>query len=139
MTKIFSQWQTLTVEHDRNIWQRQTLTLSPKNMLVWSAWTGPPAPACKLALSGTPAQPHFTPLQEKTSGTEVRRTPEVRLRFVGFNFRHVQLLMFVVVVIRSYSFWNVSIPQSVLFLLHFLLNTFNARERRKNNPTLNKC
>ena len=25
-------------------------------MLVWSAWTGPPAPACKLALAGTPPQ-----------------------------------------------------------------------------------
>ena len=34
-------------------------------MLVRSAWTGPPAPARKLALAGTPAQPRFTPLQEK--------------------------------------------------------------------------
>ena len=39
-----------------------------KNMLVRSARTGPPVPARKLALSGTPAQPRkprcFTPLQE---------------------------------------------------------------------------
>ena len=35
------------------------------NMLVRSAWTGPPAPAHKLALAGTPAQPRFAPLQEK--------------------------------------------------------------------------
>ena len=37
-------------------------------------------------------------------GAEVRRTSDVRLRFVGFNFSHVQLLGFVVVMIRSYSF-----------------------------------
>ena len=36
-----------------------------KNMLVWPAWTGPPAPARKLTLAGTPAQPHFAPLQEQ--------------------------------------------------------------------------
>ena len=34
-------------------------------MLVQLAWTGPPAPARKLALAGTPAQPCFAPLQEK--------------------------------------------------------------------------
>ena len=34
-------------------------------MLVRSAWAGPPAPARKLALAGTPAQPRFAPLQEK--------------------------------------------------------------------------
>ena len=34
-------------------------------MLVRLAWTGPPAPARKLALAGTPAQPRFAPLQEK--------------------------------------------------------------------------
>ena len=35
----------------------------PKSMLVRSAWTGPPAPARKLALAGTPAQPRYAPLQ----------------------------------------------------------------------------
>ena len=34
-------------------------------MLVPSAWTSPMAPASKLALAGTPAQPRFTPLQDK--------------------------------------------------------------------------
>ena len=29
------------------------------------AWTGSPAPALKLTLAGTPAQPSFAPLQEK--------------------------------------------------------------------------
>ena len=37
-------------------------------MVGQSAWTGPPAPARKLTLSGTPAQPRVAPLQEKTSG-----------------------------------------------------------------------
>ena len=61
-------------------------------------WKGPPAPARKLEMAGTPAKPRFAALQEKTSGTYIR------LKFVGFNFGHVQLLMFVVVMIRSYSF-----------------------------------
>ena len=44
------------------------------------------------------------------SGTEVRRTSDVKLRFVGiirlvsFHFSHVQLLRFVTVMVRSYSF-----------------------------------
>ena len=48
--------------------------------------------------------------RKKTSDREVRRTPDVKLRFVGFirfvgfNFGHVQLLRFVVVMVRSYSF-----------------------------------
>ena len=36
--------------------------------------------------------------KKKTSGTEVRRTPDVKLRFVGFNFSHIQKVMFVVVI-----------------------------------------
>ena len=48
--------------------------------------------------------------KKKTSGTEVRRTPDVKLRFVGFirfvgfNFGHVQLLRFIIVTVWSYSF-----------------------------------
>ena len=48
--------------------------------------------------------------KKKTSGKEVRRTLDVKLRFVGFirlvgfNFGHIQLLMFVIVMFRSYSF-----------------------------------
>ena len=57
--------------------QRQPVIFYHKNMLVRLAWTGPPAPARKLALAGTPAQPRFAPLQEKKiSGTEFRRTPD---------------------------------------------------------------
>ena len=47
---------------------------------------------------------------KKTSGTEIRRTPDVKLRFVGFrwfvsfNFGQVQLLRFFVVMVRSNSF-----------------------------------
>ena len=65
----------------------------------------------KLALAGTPAQPRFTPLQDKkTSGTKVRRTPDVKLRFVGyirfvcFNFGQIKIIRFVVVMVWSYSF-----------------------------------
>ena len=43
----------------------QKTCFTTKNMLVRSARTGPPAPARKLALAGTPAQPRFAPLQEK--------------------------------------------------------------------------
>ena len=45
------------LEFDRNTWQQQTFTLPQKNLLVRSAWTGLSAPARKLALAGTPAQP----------------------------------------------------------------------------------
>ena len=68
-------------------------------MLVRSAWTGPPA---------------------KTSGTEIRRTPDVKLRFggfrrfAGFNFGQVQLLTFVLVMVRSNSFGRVNNPPFVV-------------------------
>ena len=65
MTEKCSQQRTLFFEFDQNLSHRLTLTLPPKNMLVRWAWTGPPAQARKLALSGTPAQPPFAPLQEK--------------------------------------------------------------------------
>ena len=43
--------------------------------------------------------------KKKTSGTEVRRTLDVRFvdfkRFVGFNFDHVQLLRYIVVMVWS--------------------------------------
>ena len=48
--------------------------------------------------------------KKKTSGTEVRRTPDVKLRFVGFirfvsfNFGQIQKIRFIVVMVRSYSF-----------------------------------
>ena len=48
--------------------------------------------------------------RKKTSGTEVRRTPDVMLRFVGFirfvgfKFGQIQKIRFVVVMIRSYLF-----------------------------------
>ena len=45
LTKKSLHRRTLALEHDQNSRHRQTLTLPPKNMLVWSAWTDPPAPA----------------------------------------------------------------------------------------------
>ena len=86
------------------------INFTPKNMLVRSAWTSPPAPARKLSLAGTPAQPRFAPTQEKkTSGTEVRRTPDVKLRFVslirfvGFDFGQIQKIRIVVVMVPSFG------------------------------------
>ena len=80
--------------------------------MVRLAWTVPPAQGQKLPLAGTPAQPRkpccFTPLQEKTSGMQIRGTPDIRLRFAGFNFGYVQLLRFVIVMIRSYSFCHLN-------------------------------
>ena len=59
--------------------------------------------------------------KKKTSGIKVRRTPDVRLRFVGFNFGQVQLLRFVVVMIRSYSFGLSSEYSSAITPLDILL------------------
>ena len=83
---------------------------APKNMLARSARTGPPAPAHKLALAGTPAQPHFAPLQEKTirhigledPGRKVRFVGFIR--FVGFNFGQIKKIRFVFNIVWSYSF-----------------------------------
>ena len=73
--------------------------------------------------------------RKKTSGTEVRRTPDLKLRFVGFtrfvsfNIGHVQLLRFVVVMVRSYSFGHLDSVKGitlifwssiVLFLIYFV-------------------
>ena len=48
-------------------WSKMTFTWSQTSftfsILVRSAWTGPPAPAHKLALAGTPAQPRYAPLK----------------------------------------------------------------------------
>ena len=114
---------------DLNIGTRQkftTLTLPQKSMLGWSACSDPPAHAHKLALAGTPAQPClprcFAPLLEKTSGTEVR-TPDARLRFVGFirlvsfNFGHVQLLSLIVVMVWSNSFGHLESVKGIFLVM----------------------
>ena len=90
-------------------------------MLVRSAWTGPlPRLASSHWLGHLPslASPVASLLYKKKlsgteksvtekSGTEVRRTPDVKLRFVGFIrfvsfiFGHGQLLRFVAVMVWS--------------------------------------
>ena len=83
MTKIFfKQQQTLSIEHDLKIYYfynyDTNITLPP--IIDFS----------------------FLLLYKiKISGMEVRRTQDVMLKFVVFNFSN-QLLMFVVVVSRSY-------------------------------------
>ena len=93
MTKKCSQRRTLFFEFDRNSQHPQTLTC-PK----------------KICSCG--------PLQEKkTSGMEVRRTPDVRLRFVIVNFGQIQLLKFVVVMIRSNSFGHLDSVKLITLVL----------------------
>ena len=84
-------------------------------MLVRSAWTPQPRLASSYWLG------HLLSLasllyKKKMSGTEIRRTQDLKLRFVGFirfvsfirfvgfNFGQVQLLRFVVVMVQSKSF-----------------------------------
>ena len=68
-------------------------------MLVRSAWAGVPASA---SLRWPPSLASHIALllykKKKTSGMEVRMTPDIKLRFVGFNFGHLQKVMFVVVI-----------------------------------------
>ena len=84
-----SQRQNIFFELDRNSWHRQTLTLPQK--ICW---------CCRLGHLPSLASLLY---KKKTSGIEVRRTPDVKLRFVGFtrfvsfNFGHIQKVMFVVV------------------------------------------
>ena len=53
--------------------------------------------------------------KKKPSGTEVRRTPDIKLRFagfirfVGFNFGQIQKIRFAVVMVWSYSFGHVKL------------------------------
>ena len=89
-----------------------TLTLPQKNLLVRSAWTGPPDPArrARTGWDTCPASLCYSTRKKKTSGTEVRRIWDVKIRFVGFirfvglNYVHIKKIRFVNVIVRSYSF-----------------------------------
>ena len=80
-------------------------------MLVWSAWTDPPAPA----RTGWDTCPASLLYKKKTSGTDVRRTPDIKLsfvgfiRFVGFKFGQIQKIVFIVVMVWSYSFGHLDL------------------------------
>ena len=81
----------------------------------------------------TPTNIHSS-ARKKTSGTEVRRTLDIRLRFVGFirfagfNFGHVQLLRFVLSGFNHIHsvILNRSSEYSSLLRLQILLNIFLA-------------
>ena len=53
--------------------------------------------------------------KKKTSSTDIRRTLDVKLRFigfkmfVGFNFGQIQLLRWVIVMVRSNSFGHLEL------------------------------
>ena len=92
MTKKCSQRRTLFFEFDRNSQHPQTLTFPKK-------YAG------------------AVLYKKKTSGMEVRRTPDVRLRFVIVNFGQIQLLKFVVVMIRSNSFGHLDSVKLITLVL----------------------
>ena len=60
-----------------------------------------PSPGSQARITSLAALLHY---KKKTSGTDIKMTPDVKLRFVGFNFGQIQLLRFVVVMVRSNSF-----------------------------------
>ena len=76
-----------------------------------SAWTGPPAQNSQ-AHTGWDTCPALlrSSTRKKISGTKIRRTPDVKLRFVGyirfvgFNVGQAHLLRFVDVMVWSNSF-----------------------------------
>ena len=109
---------------DRNSRYRRILTWCQKNgavgldrspSLTSSHWLG-----------------HFPSLvsllyKKKTSGADIRRTPGIKLRFVsfnrfvGFNFGQIQLLRFVVIMVRSNSIGHL---ESVKWLFLYLSSKY---------------
>ena len=131
MTELW--WPKLGLEHDRKIfrttnlnnwiWPKFTTTTNinytPKKYAgAVGLWLQAPTGHCSgrririedlfsqqnrhLQSLGSPVTSLL--FKKETSGTKVRRTSDVRLRFVSFNFAHVQLLRFVIFMVRSYSF-----------------------------------
>ena len=111
------------------------INFTPKNMLVRSAWTGPPAPARKLELAHLPILTSPIALllyKKKQTGTEVKRNPDVKLsfvgfirfvdfiRYVGFNFGQIQKIKFVVVMVRSYSFSHLDLVKWITLILFYI-------------------
>ena len=123
MIEKFSHRRTLLFELDRISPHRRTLTWRQK--ICWCGWLGQvPQPRLGSShwLGHLPSLPSPVALllyKKKTSGTEISRTPDVKLRFVGmtfvglrwfvgFNFGRVQLLRFIVVMVRSSLFSHVN-------------------------------
>ena len=128
MTENFSHRQTLFFELDRNSRHQQTLTWQPsRGGLVVERWSDnrldsatvgsnlrlgmirSPSPGLQARI-GWDTCPASLLYKKKTSGMDIRRTPDLKLkfvsfnRFVGFNFGLIQLLRFVVVMVQSNSF-----------------------------------
>ena len=99
-------------------------------MLVRLAWTGSPAPACKLALAGTPAkpcQPHrFSPLQEKKNirhGYQEDTGHKVKVQqfqqVCRFHFGLIQLIRFIIVMVWSNTFCHLDLVQFITLSLNY--------------------
>ena len=126
MTKN-SHWRTLTLEHDQNMDEFDLKYTNKKimkttNLNMWIlCWCGHfgQVPQPQLAnshwLGHLPSLTLLLYKKKKTSGTDYRRTQDVKLRFVGFkrfvsfNFGQIQLLRFVVVMVRSNSFGHLDL------------------------------
>ena len=110
----------VVVEHDQKFFTLMNLNfwiwpkfMTPTNITLTKkiCWCGRlrQVPQPRLAsshwLGHLPSLASLLYKKKKTSGTEISRTPEIKLRFVGFrrfvrfNFGQVQLLRFVVVMI----------------------------------------
>ena len=61
--------------------------------------------------------------RKKASGMEIRRTQDVKLRFVRFNFGQIQFLRFVVVMIRPNSFGHLHLVMLITLLLFVYYKT----------------
>ena len=115
---------------------RKIFTPTNLNVGTWPIFTTPTninftpkkyAGAVDLDRSPSLASPVALLLYKKKY---IRRTPDIRLRFVsiirfvGFNFGHVKLLRFVVVIIRSYSFVHLE-SVKLIFLILFSTSTLH--------------
>ena len=106
MNLIFWTWPELTTSTNIKWCQKYLLVRSacrgPQPRLARSHWQG------HLPSLASPVASLL--YKKKTSGTDIRKTQDVKLRFivfnrfVGFNFGQIQLLRFIVVMVWSYSF-----------------------------------
>ena len=100
------------------------INFTPKNMLVRPYWTGPPAPACKLARSGTPAHlPTVTLLlykKKKNIGHSGKKDPGTKIKVCCFQFWsclivNVHCCHGLVILIRSCKYSSIKLKKTNLW------------------------
>ena len=129
-------------ENKVRTWPKKFIT--PTNLIfwVWPKFTTPTninlTPkkyAGAVGLGRCPSQCKLLSYtRKKTPGTDIRRTPDVKLRFigfnrfVGFNFGQIQFLRLVVVMVWSNSFGHLE-SVKLLFLIKRWLNIFCRKKK----------